>query len=222
MSRQPAIRWQRRKDARPGEILDAALACFKERGFARTRLEDVAAKAGVTKGTVYLYYANKEELFKAVVRGELAPNIDQLEKILAQPGPAAALLERLVMFWAQEIAPSPLSVIPKIIFGESGNFPDLARFFLEAVPCRMRQLVASVLRRGIEQGEFRPVDVEHVVYCIIGPLIFSALWQHSLEPHDDKPLDVQALCRAHLDLVLHGLRVATPSFQGASRRKGKR
>jgi len=202
--------------------LTAALACFKERGFARTRLEDVAAKAGVTKGTVYLYYANKEELFKAVIRGELAPNLDRLKKTLAEPGPAADQLERLVAFWMHEIAPSPLSVIPKIIFGEAGNFPDLARFFLEAVPCPMRQLLASILRRGIEQGEFRPVDVEHVVYCIIGPLIFSVLWQHSLGPHDDRPLDVQAVCRAHLDLVLHGLRVATPSSQKPSRQGGKR
>ncbi len=222
MLKQSGGRWQRRKDARPGEILDAALACFKERGFTRTRLEDVAAKAGVTKGTVYLYYANKEELFKAVVRGELAPNLDQLKKILTEPGPAAGQLERLVLFWAREIAPSPLSVIPKIIFAEAGNFPELARFFLEAVPRPMRQLLASVLRRGIERGEFRPVDVEHVVYCIIGPLIFSLLWQHSLGPHDDRPLDVEAVCRAHLDLVLHGLRLEMPSSPKPSRKGGKR
>jgi AcrR family transcriptional regulator len=202
--------------------LDAALACFKERGFARTRLEDVAAKAGVTKGTVYLYYANKEELFKAVVRWELAPNIDRLEKILAQPGPASALLEQLFSFWAHEIAPSPLSVIPKIVIAEAGNFPELARFFLEAAPRRTRQLIASVLRRGIESGEFRPVDVDHVIYCVIGPLIFSVLWQHSLGPHDDRPLDVQAVCRAHLDLLLHGLRPAAPSSPKTSRKRGQR
>ena len=222
MSKQPTLRWRRRKEARPAEILTAALACFKERGFARTRLEDVATKAGVTKGTVYLYYTNKEELFKAVVRSELAPNVARLEKLLAEPGSAAVLLERIIRFWAEDIAPSPLSVIPKIIFGEAGNFPDLARFFLEAVPCRMRRLLASVLRRGIDGGEFRPVDIDHVVYCIIGPLILSVLWQHSLGPYDDQPLDVQAVCRAHLDLILHGLRGAKSSSAKPAGKGGKR
>src|SRR5438067_729907 len=93
-------RWQRRKDARPAEIRAAALDCFKERGFAATRLEDVAARAGVTKGTIYLYYPSKEELFKAVVRGELVPSIERLESILNEPGPAAGLLEHLFTTWA--------------------------------------------------------------------------------------------------------------------------
>jgi AcrR family transcriptional regulator len=222
MSHQPSVRWRRRKEARPGEILNAALACFKERGFAGTRLEDVAAQAGVTKGTIYLYYPNKEELFKAVVQGELVPNIDRLEAALAEPGSAAALLERIFSFWAQEIAPSPLSVIPKIVISEAGNFPELARFFLEAGPRRMLRLVASVLRRGIAQGEFRPVDVDHLVFCVIGPLVLGLLWQHSLGPLDDRPLDVQAVGRAHLDLVLHGLQVAPSSSQRPSRERGKR
>ena len=221
MAHKQETRWQRRKDSRPSEILNAALACFKERGFAGTRLEDVAAKAGVTKGTIYLYYANKEELFEAVVRTELVPNLDRLETALAEPAPAAVLLERLFSFWAHTVAPSPLSVIPKIVIAEAGNFPKLARFFLEAAPHRMLRLIASVIRRGIARGEFRPVDVDHVVYCVIGPLILSVLWQHSLGPHDDRPLDVQAVCRAHLDLVVHGLRLAPKSSQTASRKRGK-
>jgi AcrR family transcriptional regulator len=222
MSKQPALRWRRRKQARPGEILAAALACFKDRGFAGTRLEDVAARAGVTKGTIYLYYSSKEELFEAVVRSELTPNIDHLEAALAEPVPAAVLLERIITFWAQTIVPSPLSVIPKIVIAEAGNFPELARFFLEAAPHRMLRLIASVLRRGIAAGEFRPVDVDHVVYCFIGPLIFSLLWQHSLGPYDDRPLDAQAVGRAHLDLVLHGLQVAPTTSQKPSRERGKR
>jgi AcrR family transcriptional regulator len=222
MSPPPPARWRRRKQARPGEILAAALACFKERGFAGTRLEDVAARAGVTKGTIYLYYSSKEELFKSIVRGELVPNLEHLEAALAEPGPASALLERLVSFWAQTVAPSPLSIIPKIVIAEAGNFPELARFFLETGPHRMLRLIASVLRRGIARGEFRPVDVEHVVYCVIAPMVFSVLWQHSLGPHDDRPLDVQAVCRAHLDLLLHGLRVAPPSSTKPSRKGGKR
>jgi AcrR family transcriptional regulator len=204
-------RWQRRKEARPAEILAAALACFKERGFTATRLEDVAAKAGVTKGTIYLYYSSKEELFKAVVRGELVPNIERLETaILDAPVPAAVLLEQLCTFWVQHMVSSPISVIPKLVIAEAGNFPELARFYLEAAVHRGLGLIATILRRGIANGEFRPVDVEHVVYCVLGPLLFMVLWQHSLGPHDDRPLDVQAVCRAHLDLMLHGLYVHTP------------
>jgi AcrR family transcriptional regulator len=210
MSSGATNRWQRRKEARPAEILAAALACFTERGFAATRLEDVAARAGVTKGTIYLYYSSKEELFKAVVRGELTPNIEHLEAALAEPGPAAALLEGIFTLWAQHIVPSPVSVIPKLVLTEAGNFPELARFYLEAVVHRGLRLIASVLRRGIDSGEFRPVDVEHTVYSVVGPLLLTVLWKHSLGPHDDKPLDAQAVCRAHLDLVLHGLRPTTP------------
>jgi AcrR family transcriptional regulator len=221
-SKQATARWRRRKDARPGEILAAALACFTERGFAGTRMDDVAAKAGVTKGTVYLYYSNKEELFEAVVRRELVPNIDRMEAALAEPVAASVLLERLFAFWAKTVACSPLSVLPKIVIAEAGNFPELARFFLEAAPKRMRRLIASILRRGIASGEFRPVDVDHVVYCMIGPLIFSLLWQHSLGPHDDRPLDVLAVGRAHLDLVLYGLAPASPFPRTPARKRGKR
>jgi AcrR family transcriptional regulator len=219
---QELTRWRRRKEARPAEILDAALAIFKERGFAATRLEDVAARAGVTKGTIYLYYPSKEELFKAVVRGELVPNIERLEEAVNEPGPAAPLLERLFTMWMREIVPSPVSVLPKLVLAEAGNFPDLARFYLETAVRRGLRLIASILRRGIDRGEFRPMDVDHVVYCIIGPLLLTVLWKHSLGPHDDQPLDIQAVCRAHLDLVLHGLSVAQPArARKASRQRSR-
>src|SRR5580700_10894247 len=124
----PSTRWRRRKDARPGEIVAASLACFAERGFAATRLEDVARRAGVTKGTLYLYFPNKEELFEAVVRQALVPNIERGEALLDEAGePAALLLERLMRSWA-ELALSPAGAIPKIIISEAGNFPELARF----------------------------------------------------------------------------------------------
>jgi len=208
MSERGVTRWRRRKEARPAEILQAALASFQERGFAGTRLEDVAARAGVTKGTIYLYYPSKKELFKAVVRSELLPNIEWIEAALHQPGPVAPLLERLFTFWARDLFPSPISVLPKLVIAEAGNFPELAHFYLETVVHRGLDLIASLLRRGIAAGEFRPVDVDHVVYCVVGPLLLTVLWKHSLGPHDDRPLDAGAVCRAHLDLILHGLQAA--------------
>jgi AcrR family transcriptional regulator len=221
MASESASRWQRRKEARPAEILAAALACFKERGFAATRLEDVAASAGVTKGTIYLYYPSKEALFKAVVQGELVPNIERLERLLDESISAAALLERLVMFWSQHIVPSPVSIIPKLVVSEAGNFPELARFYLDTAVHRGLRLIATVLRRGITQGEFRPVDVDHVVYCVIGSLLFTVLWQHSLGLYDDRPLDTQAVCRSHLDLILHGLLVRPASQDTDARAAGE-
>src|SRR5262249_32283430 len=126
-------RWKRRKADRPAEILNAALDCFAERGFAATRMDDVAARAGVTKGTVYLYFENKEELFKALIRSELLPNLERLEAAASTDVPAAVLLERLLAIWVGHVFPSRVSVLPKVIIAEAGNFPELAKFYLHEV-----------------------------------------------------------------------------------------
>ncbi len=201
------LRWRRRKDARPGEILTAALACFAERGFAATRLDDVALRAGVTKGTVYLYFQNKEELFKAVVRQELLPNIARAEAMVGDATePASRRLKRLIQGFFEVIS-SPVSAIPKLVLAEAGNFPELARFYLDEVVHRGMALVRHVLCTGIERGEFRAVDVESTVMCVIAPAIFAMLWRHSLGRHEPDVLDPRALCAAHLRLLLNGLAI---------------
>ncbi|HJZ55134.1 MAG TPA: helix-turn-helix domain-containing protein [Gemmataceae bacterium] len=219
MPERQSTRWRRRKTARPAEILSAALDCFAERGFAATRLDDIAARAGVTKGTLYLYFPSKEELFKALVREELLPNLERLEAAASGPGTAADLLGRLLSVWAGHVVASRISVLPKLMIAEAGNFPELARFYLREVIRRGLRLLRSILRRGVEAGEFRPIDVEHTTYCVIGPLLFSVLWKHSFEPHADRPLDVSALCRAHLDALLNGLR--RPTAAGRGKRPGR-
>jgi AcrR family transcriptional regulator len=203
----PGARWRRRKTARPVEILSAALASFAERGFAATRLDDVAARAGVTKGTLYLYFRNKEELFKAVVRQELVPTIELAEAMVANvTTPSLVLLEQLVGLFARIIR-SPLSAIPKLVLTEAGNFPDLARFYLEEVVDRGMGLLRRILERGVEAGELRPIDTERAVMCVIAPLLLGMLWRHSFEQHAGRPLDIDALCRTHLDLLRRGLAV---------------
>jgi AcrR family transcriptional regulator len=198
---------RRRKEARPEEILAAALESFAAKGFAATRIEDVAARAGISKGTLYLYFDGKEELFKAVVRQALLPNLARVEALAATfEGPSAQLLERLLATIAG-IIDSRVGAIPKLVIAEAGNFPDLARFYLDEVVRRGLGLIATILRRGIGRGEFREVDVDHAVFCVIAPMLIAALWKSSLEPHDAAgPLDVQALVRAHLDLLLRGLK----------------
>jgi AcrR family transcriptional regulator len=212
----PAQRWRRRKEDRPGEILAAALACFAERGFAATRLDDVAQRAGVTKGTLYLYFPNKEELFKAVVAQALVPNLERGEALLsevdercAESGSAAALLAELIRGWA-ELARSPASAIPKIIVSEAGNFPDLARFYREQVVDRSMALLRRALQLGIARGEFRAVELDDAVPCIVAPLLLAMLWRHSLGRHEPASLDPDALCETHLQLLMDGLRVCGP------------
>jgi AcrR family transcriptional regulator len=217
MESESPVRWRRRKESRPGELLEAALDCFAERGFAATRLEDVAARAGVTKGTAYLYFKSKEELFKAVVSGYLVPAIEQLEAAARAPGPVTELLRKVAGMFVEKVYNTKFSALPKLVISEASNFPELARFYLDEVVGRGRRLLASLLRRGIRDGEFRDVDVEHTVYCMVAPLLFSALWKHSLGPFDEKPLDANALVRCHLDLILRGLVVTKPERRTSGR-----
>src|ERR1700747_471860 len=153
-------RWRRRKDARPDEILSAALEVFSDRGFAATKLEDVARRAGVTKGTIYLYFDSKEALFKALIRETIVPVIAQGEA-LAQSftGSARELFEQLVREYWRLVGETALLNIPKLIMAEAGNFPQLARFYYEEVVTRGHRLMAGVIQRGIKAGEFRPVNV---------------------------------------------------------------
>ena len=203
-SRKP--RWRRRKDERPAEIVAAALESFAERGFAATRLDDIAARAGVTRGTLYLYFPSKEDLFKAVVRQSIVPVIARGEEMLAQTQEASsALLAKVLLMMPTAVEGSPVSAIPKLVISEARNFPDLAQFYLEEVIRRGRRLLTAIIGRGIARGEFRPMDMDHVFYCVVGPVLLSMLWKHSLEPYDGKRLDAQALCRVHLDLLLQGM-----------------
>jgi AcrR family transcriptional regulator len=205
---EPKQRWRRRKEERPGEILAAALSCFAEHGFAATRLDEVAARAGVTKGTLYLYFPSKEELFKSVVRQEIVAQIVAAEATVAAAStePAALLLQRILSGFCGMIVSAPAGAIPKLVIAEAGNFPELARFYLDEVAGRGKTLFMNLLRRGIESGEFRAgIDIEHAVPCVIGPVLMATLWNQSLGRYAEKRLDAEALCRTHLDLLLQGL-----------------
>ena len=199
-------RWTRRKEARPEEITAAALELFVERGFAATRLEDVAARAGVSKGTVYLYFANKEELFKAVVREGLVSPIAEMKGFVAQyPGSSFELLRMLILGWWEKVGATRMSGIPKLLLGESGNFPELVRFYLAEVVEPGHEVMKAIVRRGIERGEFRNVDPEDAALLIAAPLLQMMLWRSALEPQSARKLDVARHLEAHMDMLKHGL-----------------
>jgi len=202
---QAAKHRSRRKEARPGEILDAALKVFAQRGFAATKLDAVAAAAGIGKGTIYLYFSSKEALFREVVRQRLLPNLEEIERVLATDTGSAADQLRLIIGRAARFSSSKLAVLPKLVLAESGNFPALARFYAEEVVNRGVAMITGVIRRGVERGEFRPVDPVAVLPLLIGPLTMLALWKHALAPYTQFQLDPAVVMATHLDVLLRGL-----------------
>jgi AcrR family transcriptional regulator len=199
-------RWRRRKEARPQEILDAALAEFAARGFAAARMEDIAARAGVTKGTLYLYFASKEELFKSLVRESIGAVIAarQAEADLFE-GPAAELLATVLRFIGYFARTSDRAVLPKIMMAEAGNFPELVRFYRAEVVDRGMALLSAIIARGIARGEFRPVDPQQAARLCIAPMLLVILWRTSFALADAAAWDLEGLIEAHIDVLLKGL-----------------
>lgn len=199
-------RWARRKDARPQELLAAALDLFVERGFASTRLEDVAKLAGVSKGTLYLYFTNKEELFKAVVRETIVPALGEAEDFIAAfNGHSGELLRNVLHSWWQHLGATKASGIGKLIMAEAGNFPDLAEFYREEVINRGTIMISGMLERGIAKGEFRPIDVPVVTQVLIAPMLMLMMWKHSVGPCDQSELDPMMFLNSFIDMALNGL-----------------
>lgn len=202
-----ATRWKRRKEARPQELTAAALDLFVEKGYAATRLDEIAARAGVSKGTLYLYFESKEELFKAVIREGLLPLLAEGEALLASmPGSASDLFRAIVLRWWEIVGEGPIGGIPKLIFAEARNFPEIARFYADEVIERGKRLLVAVLRRGIDSGEFRPVDPQALVHIIFAPLIMRAVWKHSLDCCGVTSVPIDIYLGEYLELTLRGLR----------------
>ena len=202
-------RWERRKESRPAELMEAALDLFAEKGYVATRLDDVAQRAGVSKGTLYLYFDSKEDLFKAVVRQGLVPAIVEAEKLVERfEGSAAELFRQLVLGWWKVIGDSRLSAIPKIMISEARNFPEIADFYHEEVIQRGSGMFVRALERGVATGEFRDVDVRYATRVLSSPLVMLAVWKHSLGCCEREQADPQVFLETYLDLALRGL--ATP------------
>jgi AcrR family transcriptional regulator len=214
---------QRRKHTRPQELLDAALALFVEKGFAATRSEEVARRAGVSKGTLYLYYPSKEELFKAVVRQNLTHLIDEGAGLLGRfDGPSAELLRRLLGLWWERFAVTPAAGIHKVMLSEVRNFPELAQFYVDEVIAPAQRLFAGLVQRGIDRGEFRPLPVDEAALALMAPVIFLSLHRHSFGacPVRGDELDPAAILRTQIDLVLGGL-LARPAGPRPAATRGR-
>jgi AcrR family transcriptional regulator len=199
-------RWARRKHARPEEITAAALELFVERGYAGTRLEDVAASAGISKGTLYLYFANKEELFKAVVREGLVSPIAEMRGLVDHfEGSTLELLRMMLFGWWERIGASRIGGIPKLVISEAGNFPELARFYLAEVVEPAQAATIAIVERGIARGEFRAVNADMVARLMAAPMLGLLMWRNALEPFSKAKLDPVAYLETHLDMLRHAL-----------------
>lgn len=207
-STEPRQRRARRKEARPGELVDAALALFVEKGFAATRVEEVAARAGVSKGTLFLYFPSKEELFKAVVRETIAGRFTEWNEELDRfDGSNAELVRYCMHSWWERIGMTAASGITKLVMSEAGMFPEIAAFYQQEVIGPGHDLLRRVLQRGMDSGEFRPLHLEYAVYSLIAPMIFLLMWKHSMGPccPPSQQIDPVSFIDSQVSLLLGGM-----------------
>jgi AcrR family transcriptional regulator len=200
-----ARRWRRRSNARPDEILEAALAVFAERGFAAARMEDIAARAGVSKGTIYLYFADKESLFKALVE---ATATERLNEIFAaardHTGSIADLLATLLRGITHFFATTDRVALPKVVIAESGNFPELARFHHDVVLRRVLDFVTGLIEEGQRRGEFRPMPAAHAARLVLAPIPFMLIWRTTFAQFEERPYDYAGLIECHIETLRRG------------------
>lgn len=200
-------RWQRRKDHRPAELLDAALAEFFEKGFAAARLEDIAARAGVSKGTVYLYFSSKEEMFEALVRTIPQAHVERARAIATdETVPPEDLLRRLLQFVGGLLGDERMMKFPRLIISDGGRFPKLAETYKREVISRGVGILSSVIERGMRDGAFRRVDAQKAAYAAIAPLLFTALWRTTFARFDSEPFDTEGFVAQHIETFVRGLR----------------
>lgn len=192
---------RRRKEARPSEILATALSVFSERGFAAARLDDVAARAGIAKGTIYLYFSTKEELFEAVVRDAFSPVLERMTGAMALPDMSCrALVELMIRTMYVQMVATERREILRLLVAEAKRFPDLVSFYHREAISRGKAIAGEILRRGIASGEFRDSPATRYPEVLMGPAILAAVWKLVFEPVE--PMDLDRMVEAHLDLVL--------------------
>lgn len=201
-------KWRRRSEARPGEIVQAALEVFAEKGFAAAKLEEIAGRAGISKGALYLYFETKEDIFRAVVREAVAPNIEVVETVLAQATlPFPEILRLVFQRVALVAGTTRLGAVIKLVIGESRNFPELARVWHDEVVSRALAALSGALARAQARGEIRAGDPRLQAFSIMGPILTGVIWQETFTPVGAPPLDLPALIAQHGDTVLAGLEV---------------
>jgi len=193
-------RYRRRKEDRPHEITEAAFAAFAEKGYAATRVEEVARRAGVSKGLLYLYFKTKEELFKAVVRSVVMPRVDALEEELDRSDlTAEAFIRGPVLDFMKRVPGSPVSVVIRLMIAEAPKHPDLVEFYWENVASRGLGALQRIIERGVDNGEFRHSAVNDLPQLLLAPVMMSVVWGLVFA---NRSLDTDTLIETNIEMIL--------------------
>lgn len=198
---------RRRPEARPAEILAAALDLFAEKGFTATRMADVASRAGLSKAAIYIYFKDKMALLEALVKATVGTNLT-MARTMAEgyEGSITELIQTIIGFMAGRIGDTRMPDLIKLIISESRAHPEIGRFYLENVINQGLPFFEGLIRRGIERGEFRAVDPKLAVKAMIAPMLLAAIWRTVFEPLGAEKLDIEAFARHHQDMLLRGLK----------------
>jgi AcrR family transcriptional regulator len=201
-----APKFRRRKAERPDEIIAAALEVFVEKGFAAARLEDIAARAGVSKGAIYLYFATKEDIFRAVVEQSLAPNLQTVKNVAADgQTPFPELLKIFAATVSHLLERQPIGGIIKVVIGESRNFPELARAWHDTLVAPALAAMTGAIAAAQARGELLPGDPRSYAISLVSPLLVGVIWRETFVPIGAAPLDIPALAQQHVELWLRGV-----------------
>lgn len=197
-------RYQRRKEDRPQEIADAAFEAFAENGYAATRIDDVAKRAGVSKGLTYLYYKTKEDLFKAVVRNVVVRRVDVLIGLVDSTELSSdAFLRGPMLDFMKKVPGSPVAIVIRLLISEGSRHPDLVDYYYENVVARGLSAINLFVQRGVERGEFRREALDHQPHLFLAPMMLSMIWRLVFT---DKPLNTDQLMESQVDMLLAQLR----------------
>jgi AcrR family transcriptional regulator len=199
-------KFRRRKADRPDEIVAAAFEVFGEKGFAAARLDDIAARAGVSKGAIYLYFATKEDIFQAVVEQGVAPNLQNLALLAAaNPQSFPDLLRTFAKMMAHMASTTPLGGIVKMVIGEARNFPELARVWHDRLIVPALGALSAAITAAQARGEIRPGDPRLYAVSLISPLLVGVIWRETFTPIGAEPFDLPALMEQHVETLLRGI-----------------
>lgn len=199
-------KFRRRKDERPAEIVEAALAVFAEKGFAAAKLDEIARRAGMSKGAVYLYFETKEDIFRAVVVRAIAPNVAAVKAMIStHPGPLPDLLRGVARHVAGVIETTPIGAVLKMVVGEARNFPELARVWHDELVAQALGALTDAIAGAQVRGEVRPGDPRAYALQLISPILVAVLWRETFVPVGAQGFDVRALMAQHIDTILHGM-----------------
>lgn len=200
-----APKFRRRKDARPAEIAQAAMAVFMERGFAAAKLDEVAARAGVSKGALYLYFATKEDLFRAAVVEAVLPNVEPImAMVAAHPGPFDVLVEAILQNFVRLTTTTPLGGMLKLVVGEAKNFPEIARVWHDQLAAKAIAALSAAIAAAQARGEVRAGDPRLLAVSVVAPMIVAVIWRETFVPVGGQPVDIAALAREHLATLKAG------------------